>query len=160
MSDQPDQTDPVQPPGADPEAHEPSGDPSGDPSASPPPNRQAGGVKVSSQVDSAQIANFVTTIKNAEQQVGENIIRALQHADTVAVLTTVAMTPDGQQRVVSAALNPSRLQQVQEILMAAEVERQEEEPCVGFHCLVTPRLDSSETPTSDSPTTSGPSATE
>ncbi|MEE2938680.1 MAG: hypothetical protein VYA84_22075 [Planctomycetota bacterium] len=108
-------------------------------------------MKVSSQFDSAQIANFVTTIKNAEQQVGENLIRALRHADTVAVLTTVAMTRDGQQRVVSAALNPSRLQQVQEILMVAEVVRHEVEPCVGFHCLVTPRLDSSETPNSDSP---------
>lgn len=96
-------------------------------------------VRVSTKVDPGQIAHFVTTIKNAEQQVGENIIRALQHEDTVAVLTTVVMTPDGQQRVVSAALNPARLQQVQEILTAAEQERQEEEPCVGFHCLVKPK---------------------
>ncbi len=150
MSEQSDQTDPVQPPSVDPEAHDPGVDRS--------PGRPAAGVQVSSEVDPAQIANFVTTIKNAEQQVGENIIRALQHADTVAVLTTVAMTPDGQQRVVSAALNPSRLQQAQEILMAAEVERQEEEPCVGFHCLVTPRLDSPETPSSDSPSSDSPAA--
>ena len=31
----------------------------------------------------AEIARFVSTIKNAEQQVGEHIIKALQHADTV-----------------------------------------------------------------------------
>ena len=89
--------------------------------------------------DRAKIAQFVTTIKNAEQQIGEHIIQALQHADTVAVLTTVALGADGQQRVISAALNPQRMQQVQEILRAAEQERQEEEPCLGFHCLVKPK---------------------
>jgi hypothetical protein len=31
------------------------------------------------------------------------------------------------------------LQQVQEILTAAEQEREEEEPCIGFHCLVKPK---------------------
>ncbi len=93
-------------------------------------------VRAANQVDRSQIAQFVTTIKNAEQQVGEHIIQALQHDDTVAVITTVAMGQDGQQRVISAALNPERMQQVQEILQAAEAEREEEEPCVGFHCLV------------------------
>jgi len=79
------------------------------------------------------------TVKNAEQQVGEHIIGALQYPDTVAVLTTVVATPDGQQRVISAALNAARMQQVQEILNAAVQERDEEDPCVGFHCLVKPR---------------------
>jgi hypothetical protein len=101
--------------------------------------RQKSQVRGADQVDKAQIAQFVTAIKNAEQQVGEHIIRALQHEDTVAVITTVAMGPDGQQRVISAALSPERMQQVQEILQAAEDEREEEEPCVGFHCLVKPR---------------------
>jgi hypothetical protein len=41
--------------------------------------------------------------------------------------------------VISAALNPARMQQVQEILSAAEQEREEEEPCLGFHCLVKPK---------------------
>ena len=96
--------------------------------------------QVTNDVDQKQMVQFVTTIKNAEQQVGEHIIRALQHQDTVAVITTVATSGDGQQRVVSAALNPERMQQVQEILQAAQQERQEEEPCVGFHCLVKPRI--------------------
>lgn len=96
-------------------------------------------VRVADNVDRTKIAQFVTTIKNAQQQVGEHIIQALQHEDTVAVITTVAMGSDGQQRVISAALNPERMQQVQEILQAAEEEREEEEPCVGFHCLVKPR---------------------
>lgn len=93
-------------------------------------------VEIAEKVDAQQIAQFVTTIKNAEQQVGEHIISALQHDDTVAVITTVMMGPDGQQRVVSAALDPNRMQQVQEILQAATKEREPEEPCVGFHCLV------------------------
>ncbi|WP_372716782.1 hypothetical protein [Novipirellula sp.] len=94
---------------------------------------------VTNDVDSQQMAQFVTTIKNAEQQVGEHIITALQHEDTVAVITTVVIGDDGQQRVVSAALNPARLQQVQELLQAASDEREDEEPCVGFHCLVKPK---------------------
>ncbi|GAA5507132.1 hypothetical protein [Novipirellula caenicola] len=95
--------------------------------------------QVTNDVNSQQIAQFVTTIKNAEQQVGEHIITALQHEDTVAVITTVVIGDDGQQRVVSAALNPTRLQQVQELLQAAADEREDEEPCVGFHCLVKPK---------------------
>ena len=96
-------------------------------------------IKVAQKVDQKQIKQFVTEIKNAEQQVGEHIIRALQEDDTVAVITTVMMGPDGQQRVVSAALDPARMKQVQEILMAASEERVDEEPCVGFHCLVKPK---------------------
>ncbi len=107
-----------------------------DPNAPP---GQISQVKVAEKVDRAQMAQFVTTIKNAEQQVGEHIIGALQHPDTVAVITTVMLGPDGQQRVISAALNPQRMKQVQEILHAAENEREQEEPCVGFHCLVKPK---------------------
>lgn len=116
------------------ESEQPAGEESVD---KPKPARST--VKAAEQVDQQQIAQFVTTIKNAEQQVGEHIIRALQHDNTVAVITTVAMGPDGQQRVVSAALNPERMQQVQELLQAAEEERVQEEPCVGFHCLVKPK---------------------
>ena len=91
------------------------------------------------KVDSQQLQHFVTTIKTAEAQVGENILSALRHDGTVAVLTTVVMGQDGQQRVVSAALNPQMMTQVQKILMEAQQEREEEEPCVGFHCLVKPK---------------------
>ncbi|TWU58452.1 hypothetical protein Poly51_12300 [Rubripirellula tenax] len=96
--------------------------------------------EVTNKVDEKQIAQFVTTIRNAEEQVGQHIIRALQHTDTVAVITTVAMGPDGKQRVISAALSPERLKLVQEILQDAEDEREDEEPCVGFHCLVKPKV--------------------
>ena len=95
--------------------------------------------EITNDVDGEKIAQFVTTIRNAEEQVGQHIIQALQHDDTVAVITTVAIGPDGNQRVISAALNPDRMQQVQEILTQAESEREDEEPCVGFHCLVKPK---------------------
>jgi uncharacterized protein (DUF111 family) len=101
--------------------------------------RRQSQMQATNEVDKDQMVQFVTTIKNAEQQVGEHIIQALQHKNTVAVITTVAMGTDGRQRVISAALDPQRMQQVQEILQAAEEEREEEEPCVGFHCLVKPK---------------------
>ncbi len=106
-------------------------------------------MEVVEQVDSNQLQHFVTTIKTAEQQVGENIIQALQHDGTVAVLTTVVVGPDGQQRVVSAALKPEMMQQVQTILMKAQTEREEEEPCVGFHCLVKPKQEIASSDTTD-----------
>ena len=90
-------------------------------------------------VDNEQLQHFVTTIKSAEQQVGENIIQALQHDGTVAVLTTVVLGPDGNQRVVSAALKPEMMTQVQKLITEAAAERKDEEKCVGFHCLLKPK---------------------
>ncbi|MFG0267436.1 MAG: hypothetical protein ACF8AM_20140 [Rhodopirellula sp. JB055] len=89
--------------------------------------------------DRVQLTQFVTTIKNAEQQVGENIIEALKHPGSVAVLTTAVLGPDGQQRVLSMALDEQRMNQVQEILQSAVEEREDEELCYGFHCLVKPK---------------------
>ncbi len=91
---------------------------------------------VTNQVDGSQLKQFVTRIKTAEQQVGEHIITALQDPDTVAVVTAVVVGSDGTQAVVSAALDPDMLQQVQELLHSAEEKRDEEIPCVGFHCLL------------------------
>ena len=91
------------------------------------------------KVDHQQLRQFVTTIKTAEAQVGEHIIHALQHDGTVAVLTTVVMGPDGQQRIVSAALDPELMHEVQDLLARAQIEREEEEPCFGFHCLIKPK---------------------
>jgi hypothetical protein len=88
------------------------------------------------KVDQEQLQHFVTTIRSAEQQVGENIIQALRSDGTVAVLTTALVGPDGQQRIVSAALNPALMSQIQQLLMGAQQEREEEEMCVGFHCFI------------------------
>ncbi len=91
---------------------------------------------VTNQVDGSQLKQFVTRIKSAEQQVGEHILTALQDPDTVAVLTAVVVGSDGTQAVVSAALDPDMLKQVQKLLHTAEKQRDEEVPCVGFHCLL------------------------
>ncbi len=104
------------------------------------PSKPADSPAVLEHADNAKLRHFVTTIKTAEQQVGENIISALQHDGTVAVLTTVILGPDGQQRVVSASLDPSVMTQVQELLTKAVAEREDEEKCVGFHCLVKPKM--------------------
>ena len=114
---------------------QPEPNPEEAPAAPTPPKRS----EVIQKVDQQQLQHFVTTIKSAEEQVGENIIRALSHDDTVAVLTTVVEGPDGQQQVVTAALSPDMMDQVRDVLMTAEKEREPEEPCVGFHCLVKPK---------------------
>ncbi len=87
-------------------------------------------------VDTNQLKHFVTQIRSAEHQVGEHIINALQDSDTVAVLTTVVIGPEGGQHIVSAALDPDMLEEVQKMLAKAEQERDEETPCVGFHCFI------------------------
>ncbi len=91
------------------------------------------------RVDRGQLRHFVTTIKSAEHQVGEHIIAALNDDQTVAVLTTVVIGPDGMQRIVSAALSPELMMEVQKLLGDAEKQREEEIPCVGFHCYIKPK---------------------
>lgn len=106
------------------------------PTESDAPKTPAGGAQ---NLAPEQMARFVTTIKNADQQVGEHVIRALQHGDTVAVLTTVVIGPGGQQNIVSAALNAEKTAQVNALLQNAAERHEQEEPCVGFHCLIKPK---------------------
>jgi len=87
-----------------------------------------------------QVARFVSKIKNLELQIGEHVLAALQHPDTVAVLTTVVVGPSGDQHIVSAAINPQRMSEVNEILEEAQQERVDDEVCFGFHCLLKPKL--------------------
>lgn len=105
--------------------------------------------QVVSKVDTQQLQHFVSEIKSAEQQVGEHIIRALRHDDTVAVLTTVVVAPNGSQQLVSAALDPRLMQEVQNLIMEAADEREDEEPCMGFHCLVRPKNNQQEPPAAE-----------
>lgn len=127
---------------ADPAPDDPTEDPAQQPPSTLPressddPDADALIPTVTNQVDPGQIKHFITEIKSAEQQVGEHIIEALQDAATVAVLTTVIVAPDGGQRIVSAALDPELMGEVQTLLTRAQHDRQEEVPCVGFHCLL------------------------
>ena len=89
---------------------------------------------IAQDVDASQLKHFVTHIRSAEEQVGEHIITALQDEQTVAVLTTVVVSPEGGQHIVSVGLDPETMGNVQEFLTEAEDKRDEEVPCVGFHC--------------------------
>ncbi len=91
---------------------------------------------VAPAVDRGQIRHLVTQLKSAEHQIGEHILTALQDDSTVAVLTAVVTGTDGTQQIVSAALDPNMLNEVQKLLREAEIKRQDETPCVGFHCLL------------------------
>jgi hypothetical protein len=97
------------------------------------------GQHVVQQVDRQQIRQFVSGIKSVEQQIGEHVVGALQHDDTVAVVTTVVQSIDGSQRIISAGLDPGMLQQVEGMLTQATDQRAEEVPCIGFHCYVKPK---------------------
>ena len=96
---------------------------------------------VQQHVDTAQLKHFVTVLKSTELQVGEHIVQALHDDETVAVLTTVMMGPDGQQRLVSAGLGPRLMHEIQRMLGEAQQERTERIPCVGFHCWLDRKAD-------------------
>ena len=89
--------------------------------------------------NSSQVARFVSKIKNLDLQIGEHVLAALQHPDTVAVLTTIVIGPSGEQHIVSASLSPQRMSQVNELLEEAQQERVEDEVCYGFHCFIKPK---------------------
>ena len=50
--------------------------------------------------------------------------------------TLTRVFSDGTQQIVSAALDPDLLHEVQKLLRDAEQKREDEIPCVGFHCLL------------------------
>ena len=98
--------------------------------------------QVAQNATSQQMARFVSKIKNLEHQVGEHVVQALQHPETVAVLTTIVIGPSGEQHIVSAALSPAKMAQINTLLQDAVEERVEDEICLGFHCLLQPKSSS------------------
>jgi hypothetical protein len=86
-----------------------------------------------------QVARFVSKVKNFDQQIGEHVLAALQHPNTVAVLTTVVVGPTGEQHIVSASLNSQKMSQVNQLLEDAQEVMVEDEVCYGFHCLINPK---------------------
>jgi hypothetical protein len=86
------------------------------------------------EAEEGDLPQFVSVLTPVEQQVGLHVLGALQHPETVAVLTMIAGGGDGQQRVVSVGLNPERLAQVQQLLMEESEDRKKRVPCIGFHC--------------------------
>lgn len=97
--------------------------------------------RMAQNATSQQVARFVSKIKNLEHQVGEHVVQALQQPDTVAVLTTIVVGPSGDQHIVSASLNPTKMAQINALLQEAVEERVDDEICLGFHCLLHPKRD-------------------
>ncbi len=95
--------------------------------------------RVPQNLSGQQVVRLVSKIKGLELQVGEHVVAALQQPDTVAVLTTVVAGPSGEQHIVSAAINPERMSIINELLSEAEMEREDDQICFGFHCLVKPK---------------------
>lgn len=80
------------------------------------------------------LPQFFTALSPLEQQVGLHVIGALQHPNTIAVLTTVSAGGDGRQQLVSIGLDSDRLGQIQKLLAGAKANQKRRVQCVGFHC--------------------------
>ncbi|QDV24983.1 hypothetical protein [Aureliella helgolandensis] len=117
----------------------PDSTPSDDNASAPDADTPQAAAKQVKNASAAEVKQMVTTIKNAESQVGEHIIAALQLEDTVAVLTSVVVGPGGEQHIVSAALSSSQASMVNQLLASASPERTDDVLCVGFHCLIQPK---------------------
>ena len=95
--------------------------------AAPEPSESAANEPGASSEDVSQVRNlpqqemkrFVTSIKDPVQQIGEHVVAALQNDNTVAVLTTVVVGPDGKQHIVSAAVDPRQAAQINSLLAGA-----------------------------------------
>jgi len=87
--------------------------------------------------------HHVTDIRTVERQVGDHVMEALEHEETVAVLTTIVggVRTD---RIVSVPLDAQQAQAVSELLMAAQAEAEQDEAdddgrregFLGFHAVL------------------------
>jgi len=79
-------------------------------------------------------AQYVSALVPMERQIGAHVMTALQHENTVAVLSAVMVGEDGMQRIVSAPLSAEKLAMVQELLQSADDDETQQVSCFGFHC--------------------------
>lgn len=107
------------------------------------PDLAASGPLVPTRRGEAQeggIPTFVSEIRSVPQQVGENVVNALQHDQSVGVLSFVQPGPGGTQRIVSVPLDQSAMSEIYRMLDEhAHEEEAEEVPCIGFQCLLQER---------------------
>jgi hypothetical protein len=82
---------------------------------------------------------LVAHLLPVSQQIGRNVMAALDDPDSVAVLTTV-VPGVGADRVVSVGLTPKQLHDVGILLQEIEEEdedaAEDEQRCIGFQCKV------------------------
>ena len=82
------------------------------------------------------VPTLVTPLTPLVHQVGNHVMAALSQPETVAVLTTITGSRNGQQ-VISIPLSTGQMQEVNEMLHAVEVSEEPEQiDCVGFHCYL------------------------
>ncbi len=82
---------------------------------------------------------MVAHLLPVSEQIGRNVMSALNDPDSVAVLTTV-VPGVGADRVVSVGLTPQQMHDVGILLQEIEEEdddaAQDEHRCIGFQCQV------------------------
>jgi len=86
-----------------------------------------------------QTETVMAHLMPVSEQIGRNVMAALNDPDSVAVLTTV-VPGLGADRVVSVGLTPQQMHDVgillQEIEGEDEEAAQDEQRCIGFQCQV------------------------
>lgn len=93
-------------------------------------------IEKSGEVDQGGIPTLVTPLLPIAGQIGEHVIAALEHEDTVAVLTTITGSRVGQQ-VVSIPLSAEQVHKVHGLIQEIhESDDPQRVPCVGFHCFL------------------------
>lgn len=88
------------------------------------------------QEEQSGVPHFVTPLHPIVLQVGQHVLSALEDEETVAVLTTITGSSQGQQ-VISVPLTAEHVQQVHALI--SEIHSSDEPEtvaCVGFHCLL------------------------
>ena len=84
------------------------------------------------------LPHFVSQIHSIEEQVGANVVSALKHEGTVAVMTAV-LPGTGGERIASVPLDQELWVQVSELLSHAGEEKAQDVPCIGFQCVLRDR---------------------
>ena len=82
------------------------------------------------------VPTLVSPLHPISLQVGEHVLVAMEHEETVAILTTITGSKSGPQ-VVSIPLTQEHLTKVHGFI--EEIHRSDEPekiPCVGFHCFI------------------------
>ena len=82
------------------------------------------------------VPHFITPLHPIAHQVGSHVLSALEHDETVAVLTTITGSTHGQQ-VISVPLSSEHVQKVHRFIEEIHKSNEPENvPCVGFHCFL------------------------
>ena len=87
------------------------------------------------------VPTLVTPLHPIDRQVGEHVLAAMEHQETVAVLTTITGSKSGPQ-VISIPLDQEHLSKVHALI--EEIHKSDEPehvPCVGFHCYLNEESD-------------------